>query len=85
MELEAGPDLPVRPDGQPGRGRDAAGHLFPGDLQQRRDSTKADSYNDDFEGSRDSRVTFTPTESGTYYARVSGDRDEVGSYTLSVQ
>ena len=44
-------------------------------------------YNDDFEGSRDSRgsrVTFTPTESGTYYARVSGDRDEVGSYTLSV-
>ena len=31
----SGPDLPVRPDGQPGRGRDAAGHLFPGDLQQR--------------------------------------------------
>ena len=30
----SGPDLPVRPDGQPGRGRDAAGHLFPGDLQQ---------------------------------------------------
>ncbi len=43
-----------------------------------------DSYNDDFDGGRDSRVTFTPTESGTYYARVSGDRDEVGSYTLSV-
>ena len=43
-----------------------------------------DSYNDDFGGSRDSRVTFTPTESGTYYARVSGDRDETGSYTLSV-
>ena len=46
---------------------------------------QADSYNDDFDGSRDSRVTFTPTESGTYYARVSGDRDETGSYTLSVQ
>ncbi len=45
---------------------------------------QADSYNDDFEGGRDSRVAFTPTESGTYYARVSGDRDEVGSYTLSV-
>ena len=41
-------------------------------------------YNDNFEGSRDSRVTFTPTVSGTYYARVSGDRNETGSYTLSV-
>ena len=42
------------------------------------------SCNDDFEGGRDSRVTFTASESGTYYARVSGDRDETGSYTLSV-
>ena len=45
---------------------------------------QADSYNDDFEGGRDSRVTFTASESGTYYARVSGDRDETGSYTLRV-
>ena len=29
-------------------------------------------------------MTFTPSESGTYYARVSGDRDETGSYTLSL-
>ena len=43
-----------------------------------------DSYNDDFEDGRDSRVTFTVSESGTYYARVSGKRDETGSYTLSV-
>ena len=43
-----------------------------------------DSYNDDSGSSRDSQVTFTPTESGTYYARVSGDRNETGSYTLSV-
>ncbi len=42
------------------------------------------SYNDDFDGGRDSRVTFTPTQSGTYYARVSGDRNETGTYTLSV-
>ena len=45
---------------------------------------QSNTYNDNFEGSRDSRVTFTPTESGTYYARVSGDRNETGSYTLSV-
>ena len=45
---------------------------------------QSDSYNDDFGGSRDSRVTFTPTESGTYYVRASGDRDETGSYTLRV-
>ena len=45
---------------------------------------QSDSYNDDFDGGRDSRVTFRPTESGTYYARVSGDRNETGTYTLSV-
>ena len=43
------------------------------------------SYNDDFGGSRDSRVTFTASQSGTYYVRASGDRDETGSYTLSVR
>ena len=29
-------------------------------------------------------MTFSPTQSGTYYARVSGDRNETGTYTLSV-
>ena len=42
-------------------------------------------YNDNFGGSRDSRVTFTPDADGRYYVRVSGDRDEIGSYTLSVR
>ena len=42
------------------------------------------SYNDDFEGGRDSRVTFTARETGIYYVRASGDRDETGSYTLRV-
>ena len=42
------------------------------------------SYNDDFEGGRDSRVTFTARETGTYYVRASGDRNETGTYTLSV-
>ena len=37
-----------------------------------------------FRGQRDSQVTFTAPESGTYYARVSGDRDETGTYTLTV-
>ena len=32
--------LPVRPDGQPGRGRDAAGHLFSGPSTTARDSTR---------------------------------------------
>ena len=45
---------------------------------------QSDSYNDDFEGGRDSRVTFTASQSGTYYVRASGDRDETGSYTLRV-
>ena len=42
------------------------------------------SYNDDFEGGRDSRVTFTARETGAYYVRASGDRDETGTYTLGV-
>ena len=45
---------------------------------------QSSSYNDDFEGGRDSRVTFTASQSGTYYVRASGDRDETGSYTLRV-
>ena len=45
---------------------------------------QSDSYSDDFGGSRDSRVTFTASQSGRYYVRASGDRDETGSYTLRV-
>ena len=41
-------------------------------------------YNDNYGGSANSRVTFTATESGTYYIEASGDRDETGTYTLSV-
>ena len=57
--------------------RDANGVKSLGDGNHR-------TYNDDFEGSRDSRVTFTATASGTYYVEVSGDRDETGTYTLTV-
>ena len=42
-------------------------------------------YNDNFDGSKNSRVTFTAQDSGTYYVRASGDRDEIGHYTLSVR
>ena len=79
----SGADLPVRPDGQPGGGGTLPDTFFRA-IYDSEGQYQADSHNDDFDGGRDSRVTFTPTDSGTYYARVSGDRDEVGSYTLSV-
>ena len=41
-------------------------------------------YNDNYGGSVNSRVTFTAVESGRYYIEASGDRDETGTYTLSV-
>ncbi len=56
---------------------DAEGNKSTGDGENR-------TYNDDFGASRDSRVTFTATVTGTYYVEVSGDRDETGTYTLSV-
>ena len=40
--------------------------------------------NDDYAGSPNSRVYFTPGESGTYYIEASGDWDQTGIYTLSV-
>ena len=32
-----------------------------------------------------SQVEFTPTESGTYYIAAGSDRNQVGTYTLSVE
>ena len=43
------------------------------------------SYNDDFGGSRNSRVDFTPDEDATYYVSAGGYRNHVGTYTLSVE
>ena len=83
VELEAGRTYQFDLTGSPGGGGTLPDTFFRA-IYDSEGQYQADSYNDDFEGSRDSRVTFTPTESGTYYARVSGDRDEVGSYTLSV-
>ena len=84
VELEAGRTYRFDLTGSPGGGGTLPDTFFRA-IYNSEEQYQADTYNDDFEGSRDSRVTFTPTESGTYYARVSGDRDEVGSYTLSVQ
>ena len=56
---------------------DAEGNKSTGDGEHR-------TYNDDFQGSRDSRVTFTATEAGRYYVEASGDRDETGTYSLTV-
>ena len=83
VELEAGRTYQFDLTGSPGGGGTLADTYFRA-LYDSAGEYQPDSYNDDFDGGRDSRVTFTPTESGTYYARVSGDRDETGSYTLSV-
>ena len=83
MELAAGRTYRFDLTGSPGGGGTLP-DTFLRAIYNSEGDYQADSYNDDFDGGRDSRVTFTLTESGTYYARVSGDRDEVGSYTLSV-
>ena len=83
MELVAGRTYQFDLTGSPGGGGTLPDTFFRA-IYNSEGQYQADSYNDDFDGGRDSRVTFTATESGTYYARVSGDRDEVGSYTLSV-
>ena len=83
VELEAGRTYRFDLTGSPGGGGTLPDTFFRA-IYNSEGQYQADSHNDDFEGGRDSRVTFTPTESGTYYARVSGDRDETGSYTLSV-
>ena len=83
VDLEAGRTYQFDLTGSPGGGGTLPDTFFRA-IYNSEGQYQTDSYNDDFEGGRDSRVTFTPTESGTYYARVSGDRDEVGSYTLSV-
>ena len=83
VELVAGRTYQFDLTGSPGGGGTLPDTFFRA-IYNSEGQYQADSYNDDFDGGRDSRVTFTPTESGTYYTRVSGDRDEVGSYTLSV-
>ena len=83
VELEAGRTYQFDLGGSPSGG----GTLSDTFLRAIYDSEgryQSDSYNDDFEGGRDSRVTFTASQSGTYYVRASGDRDETGSYTLRV-
>ena len=88
VELEAGRTYRFDLQGAPGghgtlsdtflrRILDAEGNKSTGDGQHR-------TYNDDFQGSRDSRVTFTAKEAGTYYVEASGDRDETGTYRLTV-
>ena len=83
VELVAGRTYQFDLTGSPGGGGTLPDTFFRA-IYNSEGRYQADSYNDDFDGGRDSRVTFTPPESGTYYARVSGDRDEVGSYTLSL-
>ena len=83
VDLEAGRTYRFDLTGSPGGGGTLPDTFFRA-IYDSEGRYQPDSYNDDFEGGRDSRVTFTASESGTHYARVSGDRDETGSYTLSV-
>ena len=83
VELEAGRTYQFDLAGSPGGGGTLPDTYFRA-IYDSAGQYQAASYNDDFDGGRDSRVTFTASESGTYYARVSGDRDETGSYTLRV-
>ena len=83
VELEAGRTYRFDLTGSPGGGGTLPDTFFRA-IYDSEGRYQPDSYNDDFEGGRDSRVTFTASESGTHYARVSGDRNETGSYTLSV-
>ena len=83
VELEAGRTYQFDLEGSPGGGGTLSDTYFRA-IYNSEGRYQSGTYNDDFEGSRDSRVTFTPEESGTYYARVSGDRNETGTYTLSV-
>ena len=83
VELVAGRTYQFDLEGSPGGGGTLPDTYFRA-IYNSEGRYQSGTYNDDFEGSRDSRVTFTPEESGTYYARVSGDRNETGTYTLTV-
>ena len=83
VDLEAGRTYRFDLTGRPGGGGTLRDTYFRA-IYNSEGRYQSGSYNDDFDGGRDSRVTFTPTQSGTYYARVLGDRDETGTYTLSV-
>ena len=83
VDLEAGRTYRFDLTGRPGGGGTLPDTYFRA-IYNSEGRYQSGSYNDDFHGGRDSRVTFTPTQSGTHYARVSGDRNETGTYTLSV-
>ena len=83
VELVAGRTYQFDLEGSPGGGGTLPDTYFRA-IRDSEGRYQSGTYNDDFEGSRDSRVTFTPEDSGTYYAQVSGDRNETGTYTLSV-
>ncbi len=83
VDLEAGRTYRFDLTGRPGGGGTLPDTYFRA-IYNSEGRYQSGSYNDDFDGGRDSRVTFTPTQSETCYARVSGDRNETGTYTLSV-
>ncbi len=71
VELEGGRTYRFDLQGSPGGGGTLRDTYFRA-IYNSEGRYQSGSYNDNFGGSRDSRVEFTPTRSGTYYARCRG-------------
>ncbi len=88
VELEAGRTYRIDLRGSPTGDGTLADTFLRRILDSEGNKTTGDgsgrTYNDNHGGTVNSRVTFTATESGTHYIEASGDRDETGTYTLSV-
>ena len=85
VTLEAGKTYRIDLEGSPTE-RGALADTFLRGVRNADGEYQPDTRNDDYGGSENSRVTFTPTEGGTYYIdAASGSVYERGIYTLSVE
>ena len=84
VDLEADKAYQFDLQGRPGGGGTLRDTVLRG-IYDSEGRYQSGSYNDDFGGSRNSRVLFTPDEDATYYVSAGGYRNYVGTYTLSVE